>query len=112
MENWQEFGSGNAAVGNIYNVTNEQPIQGYYDLETAVAATFNKGFAKQGVQITFAIARGSWKTYQYIGLYDNEENVKELENWLDLAGMTAGEETLINVDKLDRKSTRLNSSHP
>ena len=99
-ENWQEFGSGNAAVGNIYNVTNEQPIQGYYDLETAVAATFENGFAKQGVQITFAIARGSWKTYQYIGLYDNEENVKELENWLDLAGMTAGEETLINVDKL------------
>ena len=61
-ENWQEFGSGNAAVGNIYNVTNEQPIQGYYDLETAVAATFENGFAKQGVQITFAIARGSWKT--------------------------------------------------
>lgn len=100
LENWQEFGSGNAAVGNIYNVTNEQPIQGYYDLETAVAATFNKGFATQGVQITFAIAKGSWKTYQYIGSDDTEANVKNLDNWLDLAGMTAGDEMLINVDKL------------
>lgn len=98
--NWQEFGSGNAAVGNCYNVTNEQPISGYYDLETAIAATYSKGFAAQGVQITFAIAKGSWKTYQYIGSDDTESNFKKLENWIDLAGMSAGEETLINVDAL------------
>lgn len=98
--NWKEFGSGNAAVGNCYNVTNEQPISGYYDLETAIAATYSKGFAAQGVQITFAIAKGSWKTYQYIGSDDTESNFKKLENWIDLAGMSAGEETLINVDAL------------
>lgn len=51
-ENWKEFGSGNAAVGNCYNVTNEQPISGYYDLETAISATYSKGFAAQGIQIT------------------------------------------------------------
>lgn len=99
-DNWEEFGSGTAAVGNCYNVTNEQPISGYYDLETAIAATFSKGFAAQGVQITFAIAKGSWKTYQYIGSDDTESNFKNINNWLDLAGMSAGAETLINVDAL------------
>lgn len=99
-DNWEEFGSGTAAVGNCYNVTNEQPIQGYYDLESAVSATFESGFAIAGVQITFSIAKGSWKTYQYIGLDNSEANVKNLDNWIDLAGMTAGDETVINVDKL------------
>ena len=100
VDDWLEFGGGSAAVGNCYNVTNELPISGYYDLEGAVGATYDKGFASQGVQITFAIAKGSWKTYQYIGTDATETNVKNLDNWLDLAGMTAGDETLINVDKL------------
>lgn len=99
-DNWEEFGSGTAAVGNCYNVTNEQPISGYYDLESAVSATFESGFAIAGVQITFSIAKGSWKTYQYIGSDNSEANVKNLDNWIDLAGMTAGDETVINVDKL------------
>ncbi|MGM9694216.1 MAG: hypothetical protein ACI3YC_04335 [Alloprevotella sp.] len=99
-ENWEEFGGGNAAVGNCYNVTNEQPISGYYDLESAVAATFAAGFASAGVQITFSISKCSWKTYQYIGADGSENNVKNLDNWIDLAGMSAGEETVINVDRL------------
>ena len=98
--NWQEFGSGNAAVGNCYNVTNEQPISGYYDLETAIATTYSKGFAAVGVQITFAIAKASWKTYQYIGTDVTEDNFKNEGNWLDLAGMSAGEESLVNVNAL------------
>lgn len=98
--NWQEFGSGNAAVGNCYNVTNEQPISGYYNLETAITATYSKGLAAAGMQITFAIAKGSWKTYQYIGSDDTETNFKKIDNWIDLAGMSAGTETLINVDAL------------
>lgn len=99
-DNWQEFGSGNAMVGNCYNVTNEQPISGYYDLETAIAATFSKGLAAVGMQITFAIAKSSWKSYQYVGSDDTETNFKTLDNWIDLAGMSAGAETLINVDAL------------
>lgn len=99
-DTWSKFGSGNAAVGNCYNVTNEQPITGYYDLETAIAATFSKGLAAAGMQITFAIAKSSWKTYQYVGLDNTEENFKKIDNWLDLAGMSAGTETLVNVDAL------------
>jgi len=97
---WTKFG-GTAAVGNCYNVTNEVPLQsGYYTLQNAINVTFSKGFTSIGMQITFAIARGSWKTYQYIGEDSQEATFKNINNWLDLAGMSAGAETLINVDAL------------
>lgn len=99
-ETWQKFG-GSASVGNCYNVTNDMPLQsGYYDLEKALAVTFSKGYTNIGVQVTFAIAKGSWKTYQYIGEDSDEATFKNVDNWLDLAGMSAGAETLINVDAL------------
>ena len=97
---WQKFG-GSATVGNCYNVTNDVPLQsGYYTLERAIAVAYTKGYTSIGVQITFAIARGSWKTYQYIGDDSEESTFKNISNWLDLAGMSAGAETLINVDTL------------
>ena len=97
---WTKFG-GTAAVGNCYNVTNEVPLQsGYYTLQNAINVTYSKGFTSIGMQITFAIARGSWKTYQYIGEDSQEATFKNINNWLDLAGMSAGAETLINVDAL------------
>ncbi len=100
-DNWASFG-GSANVGNCYNVTNEEPLPGidFYTLETASAKTYEKGFAAIGMQITFAIAPNSWKTYQYIGNNTEETNFKAIENWVDLAGMSAGAETLINVDAL------------
>jgi hypothetical protein len=97
---FEEFGSGNATVGNCYNVTNEQPISGYYDLENAINATYSKGFGAVGMQITFAIAKNSWKTYQYVGSDVESSNFKNTQLWLDLAGISAGAETLINVDAL------------
>ena len=96
---WHKFG-GSASVGNCYNVTQDEPISGYYDIETAIAKVFEKGFTTVGLQITFAIAKGSWKTYQYIGADSTEINFKNTSNWLDLAGMTAGAEMIINVDYL------------
>lgn len=97
---WRKFG-GSASVGNCYNVTNDEPLQsGYYTLERAIAVAYAKGYTSIGVQITFAIARGSWKTYQYIGEDSDETTFKNVNNWLDLAGMSAGAETLINVDSL------------
>ena len=98
--NWQKFG-GRATVGNCYNVTNEQPLNGgYYTLETAIKATFAKGLATGGLQITFAIAQSSWKTYQYIGTDITEESFTNVANWIDLAGMSAGSEPVINIDNL------------
>ena len=97
---WQKFG-GRATVGNCYNVTNEQPLSGgYYTLETAIKATYSKGLASGGLQITFSIAQSSWKTYQYIGTDIKEESFTKTENWIDLAGMSAGSEPIINIDNL------------
>ena len=100
VSHWQKFG-GRATVGNCYNVTNEQPLSGgYYTLETAIKATYSKGLASGGLQITFSIAKASWKTYQYIGTDTTEESFTNASNWIDLAGMSAGSEPIINIDNL------------
>ena len=97
---WRKFG-GSATVGNCYNVTVDAPkAQGFYTLEEAIAKTFEKGYTNIGIQITFSIANASWKTYQYIGADSSETNFKNPSNWLDLAGMSAGDEVIINVDHL------------
>lgn len=99
-QHWRKFG-GSATVGNCYNVTVDEPkAQGYYTLEEAIAKTYDKGYTNIGIQVTFSIAEKSWKTYQYIGADSTEANFKNPGNWLDLAGMSAGAETLINVDAL------------
>ena len=97
-DNWEEESSGTAAVGNCYNVTNEQPISGYYELETAVQATYDAGYAAVGVQITFAISKSTWKMYQYVGTSTDEDTFTNTANWVDLAGMSAGDEALLNID--------------
>lgn len=96
---WKEYG-GSAAVGNCFNVTNEVPKPGYYNLTTAIAATQSKGVEAVGMQITFAIAEGSWKTFQYVGEDTTSRNFVEETNWIDLAGMSAGSEAVINVNDL------------
>lgn len=97
---WRKFG-GSAAVGNCFNVTNDAPLSmGYYTLETAIAVAYDKGFRNVGMQITFAIADKSWKTYQYIGADSSEANFKNPGNWLDNAGMSAGDESFIIIDAL------------
>lgn len=93
---------GGSSTGNCYNVTNEVPLPAgeYYDLESAVLATLNAGVASLGLQISFAIQAGSWKTYQFVGVNITEPQFKALSNWIDLAGMSAGDEPIINVNKL------------
>ncbi|MCM1297376.1 MAG: hypothetical protein NC311_17700, partial [Muribaculaceae bacterium] len=93
---------GSSATGNCYNVTNEQPLENgdYYNLESAILTTLNAGVASTGMQITFAIAPGSWKTYQYVGVNITDTNFKNTANWIDSAGMTAGTEPIINVNDL------------
>lgn len=97
---WRKFG-GSAAVGNCFNVTNDVPLSmGYYTLETAIAVAYDKGFRNVGMQITFAIADKSWKTYQYIGASSDETTFKNTGNWIDNAGMSAGDESFIIIDAL------------
>jgi len=96
-DNWVAFGT---AIGNCYNVTNEVPISGYYSLATAIAATYAKGLASTGMQITFAVGENSWKTYQYVGSDTTEENFTNADYWVDMAGLTEGSEPMINIDYL------------
>ncbi len=97
---WKKFG-GSASVGNCYNVTVDEPLsQGYYDLDSAIGAAWTKGFTTIGIQLTFSIASASWKTYQYVGADSTETNFRNRDNWIDLAGMSAGSETLININDL------------
>ncbi len=99
--NWRDFG-GSATVGNCYNVTNEASDQlpagtGYFTLATAIAATQYKGVEAVGMQITFAVGANTWKTYQYVGCDTTSTNFTDQTNWVDMAGMTAGDEAIINV---------------
>lgn len=102
---------GGDSVGNTYNVTIEIPLETgeyYSDLlaedqtHNVLQAVYDKGIAALGLQLTFAIAPGSWKTYQYVGpnTTDDQFVKKPKENWVDLAGMSAGAESVINVNHL------------
>ena len=98
---------GGAAVGNIYNVTNEVPISGYYELcdpdnpgVSAVHVAWEKGMAVSGLIISFEIASGIWKTYQYTGRTLTEDNWKTADNWKDFGSLAAGSETHIVIDTL------------
>lgn len=106
-DNWKDFGNGGAAVGNIYNVTNEVPISGYYELcdpnnptVSAVHVAWEMGMAVSGLIISFEIASGIWKTYQYTGRTLTEDNWKTADNWKDFGSLAAGSETHIVIDTL------------
>lgn len=99
---------GGASVGNVYNLTAELPTPDpekiFYTLNDstdkyyAPAAVLAQGKAKIGMDITFAIAKGSWKSYKYVGLTLDTNDVLDKENWLDLAGMSAGSEPFVNIN--------------
>ncbi len=102
-----EIGGG-SALGNVYNVTNEIPLptgEYYNDIgadsdekHNPLVAVYNAGVASLGIQITFSLKAGSWKIYQYVGVNIEHDNVMNPVNWIDLAGMSAGAETLININ--------------
>lgn len=105
-EFWEPFGNGGAALGNVFNVTNEIPYagtnaNGCYSLAEAIQATWNAKKVALGMQITFAIAPASWKTYQYTGTsVDNQNMFLAPANWFDLSTMTAGKEAVVNIYEL------------
>jgi len=95
---------GGASEGNCLNVTVELPKENtsnpYYDLATAIARVFEAKRTKLGLQITFAVTASSWKQFQYIGsTLDNTDFLNEA-NWFDMAGTSAGQEEVININDL------------
>lgn len=101
---WEPFGSAGSADGNCLNVTVEIPKSNttnpYYTLATAIAAVFSKDRAKLGLQITFAATATTWKQYQYIGSTLGVDDFCNENNWIDMAGTSAGKEPFINVNDL------------
>ncbi len=98
-----------SAVGNTYNATVEIPLPAgeyYSDImaetqtHNVLLAVFNEGKASLGLTVTFAIGPSSWKTYQYIGPNTTGPQFLNVNNWIDMAGMSAGAEAIINVDAL------------
>ena len=101
--------SGGAAVGNCYNVTAARVSNGdelptspatYDTKQSAIEYAISKEAVGIGVQITFASSATTWKTYQYIGLTDDAEALANLENWIDVAGQSAGDEAVVNINLL------------
>ena len=104
-ENWTDFGG--ASVGNIYNVTCEVPIQGYYvlcDAENPTASATHVSWAnkkaKIGLIISFQISATNWKTYQFTGKTVTEANWNNPANWTDFGSLAAGTESMIIIDEL------------
>lgn len=103
---------GGAAIGNNYNATVNLPLpegEFYYDIKTkaipenghnVLEAVYEAGKALIGMQITYAIKAGSWKTFQYIGVNTEPNNFTNADNWIDNAAMSAGSEPFINVNHL------------
>lgn len=99
-----------STVGNTYNLTAEVPTSDpervFYHLADesdayyAPSVVLARKKAMLGLQITFAIAKGAWKTYQYIGTDLQPDSVLDKDNWLDLAGMSAGTEAVVNINDL------------
>ena len=105
LENWKDFGG--SSVGNIYNVTTEIPISGYYTLcdtenvgKSAVHLAWAKKKAALGLILSFEIAAGTWKTYQFVGKSLTEEQWINPENWKDFGSLAAGSEPFIIIDNI------------
>lgn len=92
---------------SIFNATTQVPISGYYVLcdpdnatMSAVHAAWNAGKAVSGLIISFEIAAGLWKTYQYVGKTVTEGNWQNTDNWKDFGSLAAGSEPYIIIDSL------------
>ena len=105
LDNWKDFGG--SSVGNIYNVTTEMPISGYYslcDTENVGASAVHLAWAKKkaalGLILSFEIAAGTWKTYQFVGKSLSEEQWINPDNWKDFGSLAAGSEPFIIIDNI------------
>lgn len=108
LDDWEEFGS-KSSVGNCYNVTAARANNGdelptspatYDTKQSAIEYAISKDAVSIGVQITFAASATTWQTYQYIGLTDDADAFANLENWIDVAGQSAGDEAVVNINLL------------
>lgn len=67
---------------------------------SAVHVAKRNGEAKLGLLLTFALKKGTWKTYQYVGSNTDDESWYDTDNWKDFGSMVQGSEAMIDLDTL------------
>ena len=94
-----------ANAASIYNPTVE--TGSYYVLcdtddpsHSAVHVAKANRKTSLGLMITFALKKGTWKTYQYIGASTEDNAWYDTDNWKDFGSMVQGSEAMIDIDRL------------
>lgn len=67
---------------------------------SAVHVAKRNGQAKLGLLLTFALKKGTWKTYQYVGSNTEDANWYDTDNWKDFGSMVQGSEAVIDLDTI------------
>ena len=95
-----------AIAASIYNPTVENNGRNFVLLDTEDTANSAVHVAKAnkkeavGLMLTFALKKGTWKTYQYIGPNTDDNNWYDDTNWKDFGSLAAGSEAMIDIDSL------------
>jgi uncharacterized protein YicC (UPF0701 family) len=95
-----------AIAASIYNPTVETNGRNFVLLDTEDTANSAVHVAKAnkkeavGLMLTFALKKGTWKTYQYIGPNTDDNNWYDDTNWKDFGSLAAGSEAMIDIDSL------------
>ena len=96
---------------SIFNPTVENDGRTYVLCDTEDTSNSALHVAKKnkkaslGLMITFALKKGTWKTYQYVGGSTDDEYWYDTDNWKDFGSMVQGSEQMIDIDKLVPLST-------
>ncbi len=97
------------ASTSFFNATTEVPLEAgkYYVLINTTDTTLSavhvakaQGKLSGGLFLTFKANATEWKHYQYVGATTDDENWLNAENWVDLADIAPGAETLVVVDRV------------
>ena len=67
---------------------------------SAVHVAKRNGQAKLGLLLTFALKKGTWKTYQYVGSNTEDASWYDTDNWKDFGSMVQGSEAVIDLDTI------------
>ena len=100
-----------SSLGNIFNVTEQVPVGGFYKLcdaddtaHSAVHAAFKAGKAKRGMVVTFEESDAVWRNCQFTGPDTAEDTFTSAANWKELSSGGGGSGSahggIININTL------------
>lgn len=108
-DNWTDFGGGQGTGGAFNPSAEDGRTYVLCDMDdtanSAVHVAKNKGQDKLGLLLTFALKKGTWKTYQFVGSNTGDAAWYDTDNWKDFGSMVQGSEAMIDIDSLVPLST-------